>query len=117
MSRVTRRGLYGYWTLEVEREMIDVTMLGSPYAFLTAGQARYRISGLWITREDANAIFSARQPYAASMSVSVHDSGLVRVDDIELTEAEAREILGGTDPLNVLLPAMYIRDLTTEELS
>lgn len=95
------------WTLDMKREPYwsAYTAMGSPFAY--AGPPRYLLS-MDVTidqmQELLRLVEGRHDPYRGYPSFIHHmTTSYVRVTGIEVTEAEARRITQGADPLEVLL--------------
>lgn len=96
------------WTLHIEKNPP-----GSRYV------NRSWLDGLAVTRGQAQAIITARGAERTWTLAGYHPEWPARVlilDRVGVTQAEYMAILGGRDPVSVLLPRLRARALTLEEM-
>lgn len=97
MSRIHRRGEYRDWSLEAVRPEYYYSL--SP-SFPVA--VRYRLSVSVFSRDEAQQLIDAVTDRCCP-SVRTGLGSDIRIEGIEVTEAEARRITNGEDPVEVLL--------------
>ena len=105
--RASNTAHWRQWTLEVHRPD-PLGLYGFSGQWVVSGPVRYTL-GMRVTEVEAHQIvmsFNAGETYRGSPSFhwDMAWSQSVTVRDIEVTEAEARQITAGTDPYGVLFP-------------
>lgn len=119
---MSRHHFRGGWSLTVEHEWTDITLMGSlSVTRYPAGIRSIRLDGLCVTPGQAQALIHARDRGCPSLSVrdSYHlgAAGHLVLSGIELTMEEARLIQQGANPVDVLLPPLLVRVLEEPELT